>query len=139
MCQVSTCFRMDIMCLDFTYIYVIWGPCHLLFRNCMTLNIVKIIVTCDESPCLGTPSIKTKQDTMFLLQILKIWLEITPGSNFNLCILLQTGINAGQRSDKSLMRRTEAKKGGLGKSLSCYVFKTIRSLQLIFSVCSFYL
>ena len=48
------------------YIYVIWAHCHILFRNRMTLNIEKIIVGSDESPCWGTPSIKTKQDIMFL-------------------------------------------------------------------------
>ena len=100
---------------------------------------------------------------------------ITPGSNFDLCIFLQTGNNAGQRSDKSLTRRAEAKNktkqnktkqnktkqnktkqnktkqnktkqkkttnnkqtksGGLVKSLRCYIFKTVRSLQLIFFLC----
>ena len=71
----------------------------------------------------------------FWLQILKIWLEISPDSNFDLCILLQTGINAGQRSDKSMTRRVEAKKGGIWANLWAAIFSKPKGICNWFFLC----
>ena len=71
----------------------------------------------------------------FWLQILKIWLEISPGSNFDLFILLQTGINAGQRSDKSMTRRVEAKKGGVWANLWAAIFSKPKGICNWFFLC----
>ena len=60
---------------------------------------------------------------------------MTPSSNFDFCILLQTGINAGQRSDKSMTRHTETKKGGSGQIFELLYFENRKEFAADFFLC----
>ena len=124
------------VCRD--YVSAIWVSSDQWFGHQVSLKIAKIISARKNFHFQVPISSKGSKIHCFWLQILKACVQITPGSNFQLCSFFKSKNMIIWKWKKSAMQRAAAKEGGPAIFSDGRNFKTAWTFGLKFSVCSLF-